>query len=212
VPGQIAPCQLAKSALRIYRDQFAEPIAHECKRLHSSDHRATHDQASKRRQGQQVDERLPSNDHSCRNQTLAESVALERAFFCQRSYDRRNAAFGGVSRDSLLSQTSGVGGCQLGRRQSVEPWIVLCADQVKGSSVEPRDQQRAVLRQPGVYLAGGETRAPRPYGEARTARILGLDREKTLDHRDRIMNGRAGEQLRRQPLRENRHQTRACPE
>src|SRR4051812_46739402 len=82
----------------------------------------------------------------------------------------------------------------------MQPRIVLAANEVKRAAVEPGDQQRALLGQSPVNITSCQITGSRADRESRTARILALHRQQTLDHSPRAPQWLSGKRLRDKPL------------
>jgi hypothetical protein len=115
----------------------------------------------------EVDERLALCPHTRSPDALAELIAGQRALACEARGDRRDSAGGRVRADALLLEPAPVGGLELRRGQSVQPGVILAADQVEGAAIDRRDDQRALFAESAVDVGLGPgsragARRPRP--------------------------------------------------
>ena len=104
-------------------------------------------------------------------------------------------ALRGLGRDALLVQATGVGRRAPGRRQGVEPPVVLGADQVQGATVQPGDHQGAVLGEGPVDRLDRQPGGPGSDGEAGAPWVLGLDGQEPLGDGHGAVGRWPGEQL-----------------
>lgn len=158
-----------------------------------------------------MNESLPLRKDSSRRDPRPQSIAVEEALLGQRPTNRNNAPFRRIRRHPLVSEAPRVRRLQPRCGQRLQNGIVLAADEVQGPSVEPSDYKRAGLRQRLVYVCHRQTDASRTDRETRTTSILRLDRQQSLDNRDRIAQPRAGQQLPCEPLNKHRHSPKLAP-
>ena len=79
----------------------------------------------------------------------------------------------------------------LGRRQRVQPRIVLACDEVQRAAQQPAGDERAVRRERCIDLRGVFRRAAGAQGQPRRAQVLRLDREQVPDRASGIRRRRA---------------------
>jgi hypothetical protein len=96
----------------------------------------------------------------------------------------------------LLGQPGRVRRPELGRRQGVQPLVVLGAGQVQRPAVEPGHDDGPVHGQRLLDIRRRQACRTHTHSEAEPALILGLDGQEPVDDRHHRTGGRPGEQLR----------------
>ena len=156
VAGEIAASELGERALPVDPRLRTEPVAHERVRVLPADHRPSHDQPAQRREHQDVDECLALRRDAGAVEAVAELDPRQRPVVRDRTRDGLHSPLRLRRRDALLRQAPRIPGEERRRRQRVQPPVVLAADEVERPAVEPRHDERAVIRERAVHLGRGD--------------------------------------------------------
>ena len=147
VAGQVPLPQPAEGNVVIKRRRRrTQPVADQRVRLLAADHRPPHEQTTKGRQDENVHEGLPLYPHPDRRDALPQLPASQRPFRGQSTFGHLDALVCRGRGHAFLAQPARVAGVQRGGRQRVQPPVVLGADDVQRSAVEPRCHQERDLR------------------------------------------------------------------
>jgi len=118
--------------------------------------------------------------HALCVQAVPQLVPGQRSVGLERLDDHPDAPLLLVDADPELAQAPLHPGQHPVSGESVEPPVVLGADQVQGPPVEPGHQQSAVV-EGGIHVTSRQPMRPSADGEAEPAPVLGLHRQQVAD-------------------------------
>jgi len=122
-------------------------------------------------------------------------VTSLRAFKDHSFDDHVHTSLGLSLVHALLSKAPLISGNDPGSGQWMKPPVVLRRDEVQGSAVQPRDEQRAAHAQSVIDIGRLQIRGAAPDGKTEATFVLSLNCEETADDFHGRSGGRACEQL-----------------
>ena len=194
--GEVAAGERGQCTIAIERLGISQPVAHENVSVLAANHRPAHREPAQTGEHEHVHECLTLGGNARRGNALAELCTSKRTFLAQAALDNRYSTLGGARRDTFLSKAPRVACEEARRREGVKPGVVLAANKVQRTPVQPRDQKRALLGQRPIDVRAGQARTPRTDRQAQPAPILALYGKQPLDDGHRIARRRPREQLR----------------
>jgi hypothetical protein len=208
VTGQVAGRQFGERTVPVERrrppwpGRGAKPVPDQRVGVLAPGHRAPHSDPAQARQHEQVDDRLALRAHPRLGDPLRELGPGERPLGRERAFDDGDPVLRVGRRDAFLGEPPCVAREQLRRGERVQPPVVLGPHQVQRAAVQPGHHHGTVPGQGVVHVRGRPGAAAGTHRQPGPALVLRLHGEQMPRDLHGALGRRAGQQLRRQPLRQ----------